>query len=262
MKKDLNYFIKQYLENRPMFLSIIRSQEAMFFQKFNCYIKGKTLDFGCGDGFFAETVFGKGKIDVGFDLKNSRAPTAEKNKIYKKVVYYESKKIPFPNGHFQTVISNCVLEHIFNLKQSLKEIQRVLKPDGYFLTSVMTNKWESYLFGKKILGNWYVNYMRKKQEHHNVLTIEQWVNVFKQSGFKLIRVNEYMNQKQSQIMDLFHYLSLPSLISYKLVNRWVLFPKGYKYLLIDKFINKLLAVKKIKNGAALFFCLKNDSVSE
>src|SRR3989339_1936064 len=120
--KNKDYFIRKYLENRPMFLAIIRSQEAVLFQKHNYVIKGKVLDFGCGDGFFTEIVFGKGKIDVGLDLKNSRALRADENKTYKKVVYYDGKKIPFPDKYFSTVISNCVLEHIPNLKQSLSEI--------------------------------------------------------------------------------------------------------------------------------------------
>lgn len=106
--KKIDFFIKKYLENRPMFLAIIRSQEAMFFQKYKRFIKSKVLDFGCGDGFFAEVVFGKGKIDIGLDLENSRAKTAEKNKIYKKVIYYDGQKIPFKDNYFQTVVSNCV----------------------------------------------------------------------------------------------------------------------------------------------------------
>lgn len=260
--KKIEYFIKKYLENRPMFLSIIRSQEAMLFEKHKQYIKGKTLDFGCGDGFFAETVFGKNIIEIGLDLKNSRAKEAEKNHIYKKVIYYDGEKIPFPNNYFSTVISNCVLEHIPNIKKSIKEIKRVLKPGAYFLTTVMTNKWEDYLFGKKILGKKYLELMRKKQEHYNLLSKDQWKKIFSSSGFEVIKIEEYIDKKQSEIIDIFHYLSIPSLISYKLFNKWVIFPNWYKFLFIDRLIKKLIYHQKIKDGAALFFCLKNDSISK
>ncbi|KKQ23850.1 MAG: hypothetical protein US40_C0010G0030 [Candidatus Roizmanbacteria bacterium GW2011_GWC2_37_13] len=254
--KNKDYFIRKYLENRPMFLAIIRSQEAVLFQKHNYVIKGKVLDFGCGDGFFTEIVFGKGKIDVGLDLKNSRALRADENKTYKKVVYYDGKKIPFPDKYFSTVISNCVLEHIPNLKQSLSEIKRVLKPKGFFLTSVMTDRWEDYLFGKNIIGNKYLQIMRKRQEHYNLLSSKQWNSIFEKTGFKIIKTDDYMNKKQSQIMDLFHYLSLPSLISHKFTNKWVLFPKWYKYLFMDKYIDNLLLERKIKEGSAQFYLLK------
>ena len=123
-----------------MFHSFIRPQEAMLFQKYLRYIKPPVLDFGCGDGFFAETVFGKGKIDVGLDLLNSRANEAESKKIYKKISYYDGSTIPYPTHYFQTVISNCVLEHIIEINKSLNEIHRVLKPNGYFLTTVMTER--------------------------------------------------------------------------------------------------------------------------
>lgn len=245
-----------------MFMSIIRSQEAELFNNHKKYLKGKILDFGCGDGFFAEIVFGKKRIDAGLDIENSRAVTAKKNKIYKKIVYYDGEKIPFSKAYFSTVISNCVLEHIPNLNQSLKEIKRVLKPGGYFITSVMTDKWEDYLVGRKILGKKYLQIMRKKQEHYNLLTVKQWNNIFNKIGLKTIKSIPYMSRKQSAIMDIFHYLSIPSLISYKLLRKWVIFPDWYKYLVIDKFIKKILSENKPRNGAALFFCLQNNPVSK
>lgn len=259
MKKNLDYFIKKYLENRPMFLAIIRSQEAMFFQKYKKFIKGKTLDFGCGDGFFAEVVFGKGRIDVGLDLINSRAKTAEKNSIYKKVVYYTGEKIPFANNYFSTIVSNCVLEHIPNLSKLLKEIRRVLKPNGYFLTSVMTDKWEKYLLGQKIIGKKYLEIMRKKQEHYHLLTVKKWWNLFQKSGFKIIKTIPYMSKKQTTLMEIAHYLSIPSLISYWVFKKWVLLSKWYKFLFIDKLIKKLLSEKNLtEENSSLFLLLKKE----
>lgn len=259
MIKDIKFFIKKYLENRPMFLSIIRSQEAIFFEKHKKLIKSPILDFGCGDGFFAETVFGKGKIDIGLDLKNSRALTAKKNNVYKEVVYYKGLKIPFSNNYFSVVISNCVLEHLPKLSKNLKEINRVLKPEGYFITSVMTNNWNDYLFGKNIFRSKYINYMKKRQEHFNLLTEKQWNNIFIKNGFKIVKTIPYMSKKQSPAMDIAHYLSFPSLITYRLFKKWVLVPKWYKYLFADKIIFNLVSKNDIKNGAALFYILKNEN---
>jgi len=177
--KKIDFFIKKYLENRPMFMAIIRSQEALLFQKYHNFIKGKILDFGCGEGFFAKLVFGKYKIDIGLDLfNNKRIEEAKKEKIYKKIILYDGDTIPYPDNSFDTIISNCVLEHIPNIGFSLKEIYRVLKPGGYFLTSVMTDQWENHLFGSKIFGKAYLNYMRKTQVHHNLFSNNQWQNCF------------------------------------------------------------------------------------
>lgn len=240
-----------------MFFSIIRSIEAWLFEKNKKYIKGKTLDFGCGDGFFAKIVFGKGKIYIGLDLKsNKRTIEADKNKVYKKLILYDGLKIPFKNNHFNTIVSNCVLEHIPDLKNSIKEIYRVLKPAGYFLTTVMTNNWEKFLLGKKIFGKKYLEFLRKKQEHYNLLSQKQWENLFKKQGFKIITSLPYLSKTQSRFLEFFHYLSFPSLISYKLFKKWVIFPFWYKMFLFDKIIEKITKEKNIKNGAGLFLILK------
>ena len=263
--KKIDYFIKKYLENRPMFMAIIRSQEAMLFQKYNKLIKlsdsegkGKILDFGCGDGFFAGLVFGKGKIDVGLDLfDNKRIEEAKKEKIYKKIILYESNTIPYPNNSFDIIISNCVLEHIFNIEKSLREVYRVLKPGGFFLTSVMADQWENNLFGSKIFGKTYLGYMRKIQEHHNLLSNKQWQTYFEKAGFKIQSTDGYLYKKSAFYLDLFHYLSIGSLISYKLFNKWVLFSIPILNKIKTLFIKKVIIDENNPNKAsALFFVLK------
>lgn len=255
--KNINFFIKKYLENRPMFFSLIRPQEALFFETNKKYIKGKVLDFGCGDGFFAELVFGKGKIDIGLDLeKNERVKEAIKNKVYKRIALYDGNKIPFPNNYFDTIISNCVLEHIPNLSQSIKEIYRVLKPGGYFLATVMTDNWEKFLLGKNIFGKKYLDFLRKKQEHYNLLTKKQWENIFKKQGFKIISSSPYLSKTQSKFLEFFHYLSFPSLVSYKLFKKWVIFPFWYQLFFFDRIIEIILNEKNYKKTAGLFFIFK------
>ncbi|KKP36230.1 MAG: Methyltransferase type 11 [Candidatus Roizmanbacteria bacterium GW2011_GWA2_32_13] len=256
--KIADYFIKKYLENRPMFMAIIRSQEAVLFQKYNKLIKGKILDFGCGDGFFAEHVFGKDKINVGLDLfSNDRIKEAISKKIYKTVKLYDGVTIPYSDNYFNIVVSNCVLEHIPNIKSSLKEIQRVLKPGGFFITSVMADQWEDNLFGSKIFGSIYLKYMRKTQVHHNLFSVEKWESYFKKAGFKIRSVDGYLNKKNSFYLDLFHYLSIGSLISYKLFNKWILFNSPLLNKLKTQFIKKIIANEnKINHASALFFVLR------
>ncbi len=258
-EKFIDKVIVNYLANRPMFFSIIRTLEAVFFYKNKKFIKGKVLDFGCGDGFFAKTVFGEKIIDIGLDLFNSRANEAKKNKIYKKVVFYDGHKVPYSNNYFDTIVSNCVLEHIPNLENSLKEINRVLKPGGYFLTSVMTNNWEKNLFGNKIFGQSYIKFLRKKQEHYNLLSKNQWKKIFEKTGFKIISTYPYLNKTQSQLLDIFHYLSLPSLISYKFFKKWVVFPWWYRFFLLNNIIKKINQ-KKDTSYSALFLILKKSLI--
>ncbi|EKE14082.1 MAG: methyltransferase type 11 [uncultured bacterium] len=255
--KKVDYFINEYLENRPMFLAIIRSQEAMLFQKYNKLIKAKVLDFGCGEGFFAELIFGKDKIDVGLDLFNNKRVEEVKNNIYKKISLYDGGTIPYPNNYFNTVVSNCVLEHIPNVKFSLKEVYRVLKPGGFFLTSVMADQWEKNLFGSKIFGKKYLNYIRKTQVHHNLLSNKKWQEHFEKASFKIQLIDGYLYKKSAFYLDIFHYLSIGSLVCYKLFNKWILFNIPLLNKLKTQFIKKIIVDENIPNKAsALFFVLK------
>lgn len=256
--RTIDFYIRKYLKNRPMFMAIIRSQEAMLFQKYNKLIKGKILDFGCGDGFFAGLVFGKGKIDTGLDLSdNNRIYEAIDKKIYKKIKLYDGKKIPFPNNYFNTIVSNCVLEHIPNIDQALKEILRVLKPNGFFLTSTMTNQWENNLFGSKIFGKKYINIMRKTQVHFNLFSNKKWQTYFKKACFKINSINGYLYKKSAFYLDIFHYLSIGSLISYKLFNKWILFNIPLLNKLKTQLIKKIIINENdLDKASALFYVLK------
>jgi len=260
--KKIDLFIKKYLAERPAFMSFIRPQEAYLFTRFKKYIKAPILDFGCGDGFFAKTTFGKGKIDVGLDLfDNPRIKEAIKEDVYKKITLYDGKKIPYQTNFFQTIISNCVLEHVKDLDYSLKEIRRVLNRGGFFLTTVMTDKWNQYLFGKKIFGQFYIDFMNKKQKHYNLLNLDSWQRLFKKKGFEIIKKLGYLSEKNSQLLDIFHYLSIPSLISYKLFNRWVIYPRWYRFLKIENFIKNNLTYPPLSQSAAVFFLLKKTNSS-
>jgi glycosyltransferase involved in cell wall biosynthesis/SAM-dependent methyltransferase len=249
-------YLKAYLENQPPFLAIIRVQEAELFKKNLHLIKPPILDFGCGDGFFANLVFGKKRIDIGLDLPNSRAQIAEKNQVYKKIVYYANSTIPFPKNYFSTIISNCVLEHLSNLKLSLVELYRVLKPNGYLIVSVMTNRWNDYLFGKKIIGKSYPRLMIKMQQHLNLLSLKNWQAEFTDAGFKIINSQTYLNKNTALWLDIFHYLSLPNLLSYILFKKWVLWPKLNS--IWQQPIKNILTHPDFSAGAAGFFILKKE----
>ncbi len=250
-QNNLKRIIHLYLKNQPAFFSLIRPIEGLLFQKNISLIKFPILDFGCGDGFFAKTVFEKIKIDVGIDLiENNKVNKARKNNVYKKIVLYDGNKLPFKDNSFNTIISNCVLEHVPQINDSLAEIYRVLKPNGYFIASVITNKWEDYLFGTKILGGFYKNFMRKKQEHCQLLTVNEWKEKFVLSGFKIEKIIGYLNRETVSLIDIFHYLSVPYLIT----NYFSFFyPESFFFIKLKKTVQSRI---KISTAAGLFFVLK------
>jgi SAM-dependent methyltransferase len=100
----------------------IRSELARNVKRFAGQLNGKLLDFGCGRKPY-EHLF---KVDqyIGIDLEK----TGHDHSRSKVDVYYDGKKIPFPDASFDALFCSEVLEHVFNPNEVLPEINRVLKP--------------------------------------------------------------------------------------------------------------------------------------
>ena len=94
-------------------------------------IRGDVMDFGCGSKPYAPLFTGASRY-VGVDIETS----GHDHKTSKVDVFYDGRTLPFPDEHFDAVVSFEVFEHVFNLDEVLKEILRVLKPGGLLLVSI------------------------------------------------------------------------------------------------------------------------------
>lgn len=249
---------RQFLAHYPLFMSVIRTPEAYLFAHYKHYLKNPILDYGCGDGMFAKIALPNSTIDIGLDLVKSRIEEAEYVGNYQSLVHYQGSTIPFPDEFFASVISNSVLEHVDGIVPAVDEIHRVMKKGGYFITSVMTDKWEDYLWGTKLFGVSYKHFMRKKQVHFNLFSRKKLIRLFTNSGFEVIKCIGYLPEKNAQLLDVFHYFSIPALFNYMLFKKWVLFPGLYTRLGIDMWITKRVieGMKSTQPSASLFFVLR------
>jgi ubiquinone/menaquinone biosynthesis C-methylase UbiE len=94
-------------------------------------LSNKFLDLGCGTGFTSKLLSDENLNVVGLDISEH---------FIKSKKYYESDKLnyivgdltllPFQNGSFDIVGSNDVIEHILDVDKALKEMIRVVKPNG------------------------------------------------------------------------------------------------------------------------------------
>jgi ubiquinone/menaquinone biosynthesis C-methylase UbiE len=263
MTQDLDKLTEDFLSERPKFYSLIRPYEAYLFQHHSEYCHGRVLDFGCGDGFFAEIALLPIKQNqqfklIGVDIASSRIDQARDFNIYHQIKIYNGERLPFADNSFNSVMSNSVLEHVADLDQTLHEIGRVLKPGGYFLTTVMTEQWEQALLGKKIGGQCYVKWLRQKQEHRHLLSVEDWTDKFQDYQLLCEQRVGYLPPKQSRVMEVLHYLSLPSLLSYKLFRRWVLWPNAYRFCPLTPWIKALnkTTQTQVRQASSVFFVLQ------
>lgn len=252
-KKTLDYFIRENLKSRPYFFSFIRPQEAVLFEKYKRYCKKIILDFGCGDGFFAGTIFGKKIIDIGLDVPSSRMNIARKNNVYKNIISYGGTNIPLESSSVNSIISNCVFEHIPHIETSLAEMNRVLKSGGCLITSVMCSTWSENLAGRKFLGLPYVNWFNKMQEHNSLFSKKQWSELFGKCGFEIIKSEDYLYEQASKMTEIHHFLSFSSLLLHTITGKWTF---GFAPRKIEvKKIRTLIETDK-KNPSACFFVLK------
>lgn len=108
-----------YIQSRkilgPLILPFTRWYRAYTIEK---YMKPaeRHLDIGCGDGYF---------------LKRSKAK--ERYGLDKLLGDNVKDKLDFPDSYFDYVTLLAVLEHLENPRSLMKEIARVLKPQGKLL---------------------------------------------------------------------------------------------------------------------------------
>lgn len=96
--------------------------------------ESKLLDYGCGIGFNIFYYSKAFKYVIGIDNDKTSIDTAKRQlkklNCKQKVFHYNGKKLPFKDVSFDIVTANDVYEHADNPRLMLKEIRRVLKPDG------------------------------------------------------------------------------------------------------------------------------------
>lgn len=97
----------------------------------------KLLDIGCGTG---ETLVFLKKTYPNLDLygvdNSAEAIRYAKARKLKNICLGDVTHIPFPNASFDIVLLLDVLEHVKNDLTALKEIKRVLKPNGQLFLTV------------------------------------------------------------------------------------------------------------------------------
>ncbi|KXK30257.1 MAG: hypothetical protein UZ01_01394 [Candidatus Brocadia sinica] len=97
------------------------------------YEKCKILDIGCGYDFKLLRTL-EPYIEHGFGI-DFKANDLESPKItIRKILLYE--KLPFDNEIFDVVTMLAVLEHLNKPVEIIKEIERVLAPDGKLILTV------------------------------------------------------------------------------------------------------------------------------
>lgn len=195
-------------------------------------LRPPVLDVGTGDGHFASATY-ETPIDVGIDVRwRDLKRAAGRPGAYRSVVRANATALPFRDGTFNTVLSNCVIEHVPNLEATLQEIHRVLAPGGAFATTLPSEHFADFLLGSTLLralrlrgpARAYGQFLNSISKHHHVYPPRVWRVHLERAGFRVVEHHYYFSPRAHRVFDLCHYLGLPNLITRVLTGRWVLHP--------------------------------------
>jgi cyclopropane fatty-acyl-phospholipid synthase-like methyltransferase len=129
------------------------------------------LDVGCGRGEIIRHCMRIGVNAYGIDYAevatlmtqdtiNQEIQSDHENTTAAGVCRSDAKYLPFPNDFFDRVLLFDVVEHLYpwELRQSLTEIRRILRPDGRLIIHTAPNRWyDAYAypavrFVRRIIG--------------------------------------------------------------------------------------------------------------
>jgi len=104
------------------------------------YAAGRALEVGCGTGKNSLLMAACGASPVLLDLTReglqlARGLLAERaaGAVY---VQADACRLPFPDDAFDTVVSDCTLEHIPDYRRAFAECARVCRPAGHVIVTV------------------------------------------------------------------------------------------------------------------------------
>jgi SAM-dependent methyltransferase len=98
------------------------------------------LDFGCGAGRLVEALQRRGISAFGVDVIDYVATDNSVPRDHFALLSLKPYRLPYPDNHFDAVVSTSVLEHAQNVEEVFSEIHRVLKPGGWSV-HVYPSRW-------------------------------------------------------------------------------------------------------------------------
>ena len=157
----------------------------------------KILDVGCGDGYYLHLLSNLGlKLSLtGVDFDKNALASAKKNLRGKNIKLVQAdlmKNLPFKTGFFDKIVMSEVAEHLPDDIKGLKEVRRVLKPQGILVLTVPNHNypffWDpinwvlEHLFGTHIKKGFWAGIWN---QHKRLYTPKEIKKVLEKAGFKI-----------------------------------------------------------------------------
>ncbi|MFH1957606.1 MAG: class I SAM-dependent methyltransferase [bacterium] len=140
MKKDERELkLNEYFECYAPETAICEKEHNARYKYARSFAQGlNLLDIGCGYGKGTYLLSKVAKSAIGIDYHKDLISYLKKKYIRKNLAFYVmdcSDKLKFKDNVFDIICGFDIIEHLNNPEQFLKEVRRVLKPEGKLLLS-------------------------------------------------------------------------------------------------------------------------------
>jgi SAM-dependent methyltransferase len=188
-------------------LSALRWRYFYRWLKFDDRKRKIILDVGCGTGWLMELiaknldnciVYG---IDISFNA-------LKENPFKGRIAVADAQDMPLKDRSVDIVICSDVLEHLNDMKRALREIYRVLKPDGKLLIFFPADFQKPYMFWlARKLG---LPYKLKLEQvgHIQMLSVKEFFSQLRDEGF-IIDEYYYSYHFLGSLLDYLSYAIKP-----------------------------------------------------
>jgi ubiquinone/menaquinone biosynthesis C-methylase UbiE len=145
---------------------------------------GPVLDWGCGWGQVSHLLLERGVEVESFDYREGEQPRTVQLEAFPEItalISGDPVALPYPDDHFEAVLSCGVLEHVQYPQASLEELHRVLRPGGRLLVYKLPNRF-SYL---ELLARPLGLYYHGRLAHDRVYDRRRAVDLLRRCGFRI-----------------------------------------------------------------------------
>jgi ubiquinone/menaquinone biosynthesis C-methylase UbiE len=155
----------------------------------------RVLDIACGPGFVALEFARRVREVVGVDLTSEmlkQARALARREGFNNVTFRRAdvNHLPFSDATFDLVVTRASFHHFPEPERVLKEMVRVLKPDGRILISDNTSKNDPE---KRRLQN--ALEKLRDPSHVEMLPLRKWRKLFNDTGLQVVKENRLVQAR-------------------------------------------------------------------
>jgi SAM-dependent methyltransferase len=189
--------------------SMWRSQELSLITRHKDLLARPRLDFGCGDGSFASSLFER--VDYGIDNDRESLRVARQYGVYEQLACSDGATLPIKSQSVRSIFSNSVLEHVDKLQETISGLYNVLVPDGIFVFTVPVLNFATHL--SRYFGQQESDQINQRWYHRHMHPAGWWNDLLQQQGFEVKHIQPY--QPDWFTLAYFAFSTRPFLLLYR-----------------------------------------------